>query len=394
MKEYDIIVVGAGPAGSMAAMEAAKQGARVLIIEKRQEAGSPVRCAEGVGKEGLLKTGIKIDNRWIANEVKGAKLIAPNRITVELSSEHAGNEVGFVLERKIFDRALLCEAAKHGADVMMKTSAVEVIKEDKGNKIGGIVAESTEGIEKIKSKVVIACDGRESKVARSAGIDTKLKLKDMESCAEYLMVNVDYDKDFTHFYVGQCYAPGGYVWIFPKGDGIANVGIGVLGSKIGKRTGYPKELLDRFIKSNRGFEGAKIVEHMSGTVPVALPLERTYADGLLIAGDAAHLTDPITGGGIINAMVSGKLAGSVASKHIYEDMELSEYEKLWKKELESALIRDYIMKERFVNMSDNTLNLIADSLKDYRFSDLGMGGIIDAINEKHPELMSELEGLI
>ncbi|MDY6985703.1 MAG: NAD(P)/FAD-dependent oxidoreductase [Candidatus Thermoplasmatota archaeon] len=392
MKEYDIIVVGAGPAGSMAAMEAAKQGARVLIIEKRQEAGSPVRCAEGVGKEGLLKTGIKIDNRWISNEVKGAKLIAPNRITVELSSEHAGNEVGFVLERKIFDRYLLCEAARQGADVTMKSSALGVIKDENG--IRGVEVESSDGVHRIESKVVIACDGRESKVARSAGIDTKLKLKDMESCAEYLMVNVDYDEDFTHFYVGQCYAPGGYVWVFPKGEGIANVGTGVLGSKIGKRTGYPKELLDRFIKNNREFEDAKIVEHISGTVPVALPLEKTYIDGLLIAGDAAHLTDPITGGGIINAMVSGKLAGSVAAKHIYEHTDLSEYEKLWKKELESALIRDYIMKERFVNMSDNTLNLIADSLKDYRFSDLGMGGIIDAIREKHPELMSELEGLI
>jgi len=68
---YDVIVVGAGPAGSMAAMEAARRGAKTLIIEKRQEAGSPVRCAEGVGREGLAKTGVKIDKKWIANEVKG-----------------------------------------------------------------------------------------------------------------------------------------------------------------------------------------------------------------------------------------------------------------------------------------------------------------------------------
>jgi digeranylgeranylglycerophospholipid reductase len=194
--------------------------------------------------------------------------------------------------------------------------------------------------------------------------------------------------------VGPCYAPGGYVWVFPKGDGIANVGIGVLGSKIGRRTGYPKKLLDKFIGENREFEKAKIVEHISRTVPVSLPLERTYMNGLLVAGDAAHLTDPITGGGIINAMVSGKLAGGVAAKHVHERMELSEYEKLWKKELEASLIRDYIVKERFVNMSDETLNLIADSLKDYRFSELGMGGIIEAINERHPELISELEGLL
>jgi digeranylgeranylglycerophospholipid reductase len=390
---YDVVVVGAGPAGSMAAMEAARQGARTLIIERRQETGSPVRCAEGVGKGGLLKTGIKIDRRWIANEERGARLIAPNRMTVELSSEHAGNEVGFVLERKIFDRYLLCEAARQGADVMMKTSALSVIKDDKGE-IRGVEVDGPDGVMKIESRVVIACDGRESRIAGAAGIDTRLKLKDIESCAEYLMVNVDYDEDFTHFYVGQCYAPGGYVWIFPKGDGTANVGIGVLGSKIGRRTGYPKELLDRFIRDNIEFKKAKTVEQISGTVPVSLPLERTYAGGLLIAGDAAHLTDPITGGGIINAMVSGKLAGGVAAKHVHESMGLYEYERLWKRELEASLIRDYIVKERFVNMSDETLNLIADSLKDYSFSELGMSGIIEAINEKHPELMSELDGLI
>lgn len=72
---YDVVVVGAGPAGSMAAMEAARQGARTLIIERRQETGSPVRCAEGVGKGGLLKTGIKIDRRWIAKEERGARQI-------------------------------------------------------------------------------------------------------------------------------------------------------------------------------------------------------------------------------------------------------------------------------------------------------------------------------
>lgn len=389
---YDVIVVGAGPAGSMAAMEAARRGAKTLIIEKRQEAGSPVRCAEGVGREGLAKTGVKIDKKWIANEVKGAKLIAPDGTTVELSSEHAGNEVGFVLERKIFDRALLYEAARQGADVMMKTSVLRTIRED--GRVTGVEAEGMDGAEKIESKVVIACDGRESKVAKSAGIDTKLKLKDMETCVEYLMVNVNYSSDFTHFYVGQCYAPGGYVWVFPKGDGVANVGIGVLGSKVGKRRGYPKELLDHFIKKNKGFERAKIVEYISGIVPVSLPLDSAFTNGMLLAGDAAHFTDPITGGGIINAMVSGRLAGSVAAGHVLEGMELSEYDKLWKEALETSLIRDYIVKERFVNMSDTTLNLIADSLKDYRFSDLGMGGIIEAINEKHPELMDELDGLL
>ena len=389
---YDVIVIGAGPAGAMAAAQAARNGVPTLLIEKRQEIGSPVRCAEGVGKEGLLKTGISIDRRWIANESRGARIIAPDTTTVELSSEHAGNEVGYVLERKMFDRHLVYEAARAGSDLMVKSSVIDVLR--KGNRINGVVVSSMGKRIEIEGRVLIACDGAESQIARFAGINTKLKLKDMESCIQYLMVNVDYDPDFTRFYVGSCYSPGGYVWIFPKGDGVANVGIGVLGSKIGKKKGYAKELLDSFISRQEKLKNARIVEYVAGTVPAAMPLEKTWTDGLLIAGDAARFTDPITGGGIINAMMSGKMAGEVSSQNVKAGMKLSEYERKWKRELESALLRDYIVKERLVNMSDETLNLIADSLKDYEFPDLGMNSFIDAINEKHPELMKELIDLI
>jgi len=392
MKEYDVVVVGGGPTGAMAAQYASKNGVSTLMIEKRQEIGSPVRCAEGVGKEALAKTGIKIDERWIANEVKGAKLIAPDGTTVDLSSESAGNEVGYVLERKLFDRFLVYEAARAGADVLMKTAVKGVIKEKE--QICGVKALHFGEVEEIRSKVLIACDGGESQVARFAGMDTSLKLKDIESCIQYLMVNVDYDMDFTHFYIGNCYAPGGYVWVFPKGDGVANVGIGVLGSKIGKRRGYAKDLLDHFIKNHNEFEKAKIVEYISGTVPVSLPLGKTAMDGMLIAGDAARFTDPLTGGGIINGMNSGKFAGEVAAEYLNEGVDLKVYEKRWKKCFQNSLLRDYIVKEKFVNMNDETLNLLADSLVGYDFSKLEMGELLEAINSKHPEIMSEIEGLI
>ena len=390
--KYDVVVVGGGPTGAMAAQYASRNGVSTLLIEKRQEIGSPVRCAEGVGKEALIKTGIKLDERWIANEVRGAKLVAPDGTTIDLSSEAAGNEVGYVLERKLFDRFLVCEAARSGADVLMKTAVKEVIKKE--GRICGVRVVHFGKVEEIESKVLIACDGGESQVARFAGIDTSLKLKDVESCIQYLMVNVDYDMDFTHFYVGNCYSPGGYIWIFPKGNGVANVGIGVLGSKIGKRRGYAKELLDNFIKKHEEFKKAKIVEYISGVVPVSLPLEKTAMEGMLVAGDAARFTDSLTGGGIVNGMNSGKIAGEVAAEHVNNGTDLKVYEKRWKTCFQSSLLRDYIFKEKFVEMTDETLNLLADSLVDYNFSELGMSEILGAINSKHPEIMDEIEGLI
>src|SRR5512136_3302479 len=104
MADYDIVVVGAGPAGSMTAKWAARGGAKVLMIEKRQEIGSPVRCGEGISRSWLDSVGIKLDAKSVAREVKGAKIVAPNGAAFYLSEKMAGNEVGIVIDRVFFDK--------------------------------------------------------------------------------------------------------------------------------------------------------------------------------------------------------------------------------------------------------------------------------------------------
>ena len=326
---YDIVVVGAGPGGSSAAMHAALNGAEVLLLEKRQEIGSPVRCAEGVGKKGLERCGIKPDPKWIASEMKGAKLHSPNGTVVELSEELAGNEVGYMLERKIFDRELAAMAADAGADIMIKTMATDLMLEKEKTRLE--VLTSGKRIE-VEADLIIAADGVESKVARWAGIDTTLKPSDVESCVQYLMAGVECDPKYAHFYIGSCYSPGGYTWVFPKGGSKANVGIGVQSSRIPiSERGFAKILLDRFIKERPSISKGKRIEIIVGGVPVSGPKYETVADNLLVVGDAARHANPATGGGIINAITGGKLAGEIGAEavkeHNFSQEFLSKYER-------------------------------------------------------------------
>ena len=222
----DVVVVGAGPGGSMAARYCAEGGLDTILIEKKAEVGAPLRCAEGVSKKWLQEGGIEPDPAWIRGDMKGAIIKSPQGTTFQLDESKAGAEVGYVLERHIFDKALARLAAEAGARIMLRTSCTGIIREE--GEIVGIKARSMGEEIEIRAKCVVAADGYESQVGRWGGIDTNLKLSDIDSCIQYRMCNIDVAPDYCEFVIGSV-APGGYIWIFPKGNGVANVGIGVMG---------------------------------------------------------------------------------------------------------------------------------------------------------------------
>src|SRR5512137_401290 len=213
MAECDVVVVGAGPAGSMTAKFAAKNGARVMMIEKRQEIGSPVRCGEGISRSWLDGVGITLDSKSIARQVKGAKIVAPNGSSFYLSEKMAGNEVGIVLDRVFFDKLLAHDAVKAGADLMLKTSAVKLLKS--GEKVAGVTTKSFGETKDIKCGCVVGADGFESQVGRWAGINTSLAPRDVTSCFQYRLTNINHEEDYCEFVLGSK-VPGGYICICSK----------------------------------------------------------------------------------------------------------------------------------------------------------------------------------
>ena len=208
----------------------------------------------------------------------------------------------------------------------------------------------------VKCDLVICADGVESKVGRWAGIKTVLKLKDIESCAQVHLTGIPIDAGSVDFYLGNEKAPGGYVWVFPKSSDTANVGIGVLASMMGEKR--PITLLREFIAEM--FPMGKEAEIIFGGVPVSGPLEQTVTDNLILVGDAAHFSDPITGGGVVNAMKSGEFAAKTALRcHAdgdFSSVALHSYEDLWKESIGVTLEKHLRIKEKFVTLKDKTLN--------------------------------------
>jgi len=383
----DVVIVGAGPAGSMAAKAAATSGLDVVMIEKRQEIGDPVRCAEGVSKD-KLKSLVKVDPRWIAADIKGSRIYAPDGASIVLSEAQASGKAGYVLERKVFDRALAMDAAIAGAKVMVKTRALGLIKKD-GVPFGVAALRSGESLE-IEAPLIIGADGVESKVGRWAGIDTTLKPKDIEVAAQFLVQDKCIEDDFCHFYLGNKTAPGAYAWVFPKGNKIANVGLGVLGSK--SKPGEPLRLLREFVKSH--MPDGRIIEMDVGGVPVAPQLDTMVANGVMLVGDAAHHSDPLTGGGIINGMISGDLAGRIAAKAISSgDVSrsgLKTYDDQWKDLMGKQLQRHYELKEFFVKLTDDDLNALLHSLIKEDTSKMDLRAMLRALLKLNPKLLLSL----
>jgi digeranylgeranylglycerophospholipid reductase len=393
-ERYDVVVVGAGPAGSMAARYAAAGGVDVLLLEKRQEVGTPVRCGEELSLEWLDEVGIKRDKRWMANVFESTRIHAPNGRHFTIGADLTHKASGCVVERDVFDKCLAEDAVKAGAKLQLKTACVGL--ERKNGRLR--MALDHIGERKfVDAKIVVGADGYESQVGRWAGIDTSVDPKDVMTCFEYRMTGVEVDKRFTEVYFCNATIPGGYAWVFPKSDDCANVGIGVQVSKMNE-PGMARCYLDQFVATHPNLAKGFPIKTIAGGVSVCAPLDKTVADNVMLVGDSARMIDPATGGGIQTACKSGKVAGEVAAQAIvskgFSAEFLQRYERGWRELFENTLWRDYMVKEKMLQLSDDSINKIIETLAEVRIQQLSVFGIIEAVKTRYPELLREFEDLI
>lgn len=383
-KEFDCIVVGGGPAGSTFAQIAAEGGLSVLLLEKDRDIGMPVRCGEAVSDAGL-RIFHEPDPRWITSTINRIKLVSPNETVVEFDLQ----QKGYILDRRIFDYDLADYASSAGAQIVTKAYVDNIIIEDdrvvgvKGTHIG-------EPFEK-RAKIVIGADGVESRIGRWAGLKTTVKLKDMECGIQKTVTGIDVDEQKFEFYLSRNWAPGGYLWVFPKGQHKANIGLAISGyyAKDGKA---PHKFLDEFLAWK--YPDASVLTTVVGGIPIDKTVKQMVMDGLMLVGDAAHTVNPVTGGGIVPGMRSGMLAGETAVKALKNGgptrQNLSSYEKEWHKIGGKNHERFYRIKETIFRFTDDDLNSIAGGISTVPETERSLLKLFSIAVRKKPSLLIDV----
>ncbi|MFH1770150.1 MAG: NAD(P)/FAD-dependent oxidoreductase [archaeon] len=321
---YDIVVVGAGPAGSTAARVAAEKGLKVALVERRHRIGFPKQCAEGMNDFAFQHLKIKPKKEWISNRIDSLYAGCPGKGSVLLKTISLQ---GYVMERKIFDPGLADMAVDAGAELFKSTSVERL---EKNNTI--VKAQN----KTFKTKVVIGADGPNSTISKQAGLG-------MPKCGVGLQYEIKAKSDYPNalqIFFGKYLVKDGYAWIFPKKNTL-NVGLGSYYSH-----SLIKEL-NNFVKAT-GVKG-KIIETNGGLIPVHGPLERIYSKNLMMIGDAAGHTNPTTGGGIPAGMFDGKMAAEIAVKELESGrMDFSRYEKEWKKSIYGKTMKRSLIAQKYL----------------------------------------------
>jgi digeranylgeranylglycerophospholipid reductase len=377
-RQFDIIVAGAGPAGLQAAIAAAELGASVLVFDKKNAIGRPVRCGEFFpckeemldllpGSAGFASL-FEIPSDAITNACETLRIFSPQGSCWEFPFK------AYVLDRVVLEQRMAREAGKLGAEIRLGRP-VRVFESNGQIRVGPTEEES------FKAGVVIAADGFPSISGKSGGLscDRYLLPENVAINYQYVMDDLDIESDATEMYIGTMVAPGGYGWIIPKSSRAANVGIGI---RTTFKSAKGKDRLDYFVHNFSltadRLRSGRIRTMIADLLPVDGAVSKSYSDRLILAGDAAGMVMPTNGGGIPTAMLSGRIAGEIAALHVKKNEPLSSYETKWK----TAFGRELHASTRMRRFADFFMS--HDRLFDYSMRILGTSGIKKVVTCKVP----------
>ena len=373
-----VTVIGGGPAGSKAAALLAEEH-DVLVIEEHDVSGRPVQCTGLVSGEVITSSGVK---PTVLSELYGAKIFFPNGKSIETRSKE---RKAVLIDRYELDTLMADKAKDAGAEYAYSERFLS-------HRTDGSVSVTTDR-RVLETKMLIGADGQNSKLASS--IENNGPAEYVNGMQYDIRHRAD-DQDMVNIHIGSAAAPGFFSWEIPFGD-MTRVGLCVSPGH-----GTPAEYLKSMMKRT-GLDGKRIDAAYCGRIPLG-GRRRTYADNLLLIGDAAGQVKPISGGGLQPAFRSAyalaETVNEAFSKGRYDASFLSVYEKRWKRDTGKELGRGYRLRRMFTSMSDAELNKMADIAENRSIKDILSRGDIDHPSDlvlpimMHPVAMLRLMPLI
>ena len=358
-QQYDIIVVGAGPAGSYIAHELASSGYDVAVFEEKSAPGLNICCTGIISTECFqsLDPGTDV----ILRKVNSARFFSPAGRCLRLQTK---NVQAYVVNRLLLDKEITYKAQSRGAQYFFSSPVIDIIP-GKDN----IQAETLcfGAREIFSARAVVLANGFKPKLPRKLGLG-EIKNFLVGAQAEVEAENM-YDPEV---YFGQEIAPGAFAWLVPSHVGTATnkAYVGLLA------TSQARLYLQKFLNNlfDQGRITSQEVEIKQKAVPVGTPA-RSYGDRVLVIGDAAGQVKPTTGGGIYFGHLGAKIAAEVLDEALSSDnltaAQLSRYQKQWKAKMGKELSRGYRARQAYIKLSDRQIEGI--------FSILGSSGMAEAL---------------
>ncbi|TLZ44175.1 MAG: NAD(P)/FAD-dependent oxidoreductase [Methanobacteriota archaeon] len=355
-RSFDVVVIGAGPAGGYLAGKVAAAGYEVALVEEHREVGEPIQC-------GGLVTPRVFDyvkcKETIIGSVHGAELYSPSgrRLVIDGHQTEA-----VVVQRALFDRAIATDAVRKGAHTFLGAQAQGATRANGGV---DVVIDQDGASKTLTCKILIGCDGVRSNVAKWFNI---LRPKKIIPGFEIEMVGVRGDPGLVTLFIGNEIAPGFFGWIIPSGD-TARVGLCV---GEGNAYAYLERMLRR-PEVQQYTKGAQPILYIAGGIPLGFP-KRTYADNVLVVGDAAWQAKAVSGGGIFTALTCSDLASTTTIQALeardYSSKMLHRYHRAWTRSIGKELRKDLAIHESFSKLTDTQFEELFDIFDNARMQEL------------------------